>query len=405
MFKALTAFTCLVVSTTALAGPLLISTGKLEADYAYTPLEFEVRGLPASIEVGLVAVPTGEVVPCQVVERTERSVRFAWLAGSLKKDAEAVWKLGLLPREAGEPADRVVVEEAGPEAIRVTIDGKEFTRLVAAADDYKPFFFPVMGPNGKIITRQYPMHPGVEGEAEDHRHHRSMWFNHGSVGGVDFWLEGQGKGRIRQTRIRSLSSGPVFGRIATDNEWVTPDGETLLDDSRVITFYPLARGQVLLDLTITLKPRARPVRFGDTKEGSFGIRVAASMKEKHGGTIRNSRGQEGMKGVWGKPAEWVDYYGKVGGDTVGVAIFDHPSSFRHPTTWHVRDYGLFAANPFGYRAFKHGTGDGSHTLGEGEALELRYGIYIHHDTTGEARVEKVYRGFASPPALHPRAVR
>jgi len=47
-----------------------------------------------------------------------------------------------------------------------------------------------------------------------------------------------------------------------------------------------------------------------------------------------------------KHADWCDYYGSIGGKTVGIAMFDHPSNPRHPTTWHVRDYGLFAANPF-----------------------------------------------------------
>jgi len=35
------------------------------------------------------------------------------------------------------------------------------------------------------------------------------------------------------------------------------------------------------------------------------------------------------------------------GETLGVAIFNHPPSFRHPTSWHARTYGLFTANCFG----------------------------------------------------------
>ena len=55
--------------------------------------------------------------------------------------------------------------------------------------------------------------------------------------------------------------------------------------------------------------------------------------------------------AWGKRAEWVDYHGPVDGETVGIAIFNHPSSFRYPTGWHVRTYGLFAANPFAEHSF------------------------------------------------------
>ena len=55
--------------------------------------------------------------------------------------------------------------------------------------------------------------------------------------------------------------------------------------------------------------------------------------------------------AWGKASPWVDYVGPVDGKTVGVAILNHPLSFRYPTTWHVRMYGLFAANPFGWHDF------------------------------------------------------
>jgi len=97
------------------------------------------------------------------------------------------------------------------------------------------------------------------------------------------------------------------------------------------------------------------VTFGDTKEGSFGLRVNESMKveRKTGGKIVSSEGLEDEK-AWGKPAAWVDYYGPIQGETLGIAILNHPSSFRYPTHWHVRPYGLFAANPWGLHDFTGG---------------------------------------------------
>ena len=58
--------------------------------------------------------------------------------------------------------------------------------------------------------------------------------------------------------------------------------------------------------------------------------------------------------AWGKAAAWVDYHGPVGPDEVqaGIAVLNHPSSFRFPTFWHVRTYGLLAANVFGLHNFK-----------------------------------------------------
>ena len=80
------------------------------------------------------------------------------------------------------------------------------------------------------------------------------------------------------------------------------------------------------------------------------------VKNKTGGRITNAEGLTDLK-AWGQPSPWVDYVGPVHGKTVGIAILNHPRSFRYPTTWHVRDYGLFAANPFGWHDFnKHRQG-------------------------------------------------
>ena len=37
----------------------------------------------------------------------------------------------------------------------------------------------------------------------------------------------------------------------------------------------------------------------------------------------NSNGATGEPAIWGKPADWVDYSGTVGGKQVGVVAFDH----------------------------------------------------------------------------------
>ncbi len=74
------------------------------------------------------------------------------------------------------------------------------------------------------------------------------------------------------------------------------------------------------------------------------------MDDKAGGKIVNSDGLVDDE-AWGKQAAWVDYSGPVDGQTVGIAILNHPQSLRYPTYWHVRTYGLFAANPFGVHDF------------------------------------------------------
>jgi hypothetical protein len=50
-----------------------------------------------------------------------------------------------------------------------------------------PIVYPIVGPTGKNMTRDYPMKRGYEGVKADHPHHRSLWFTHGDVNKLDFW--------------------------------------------------------------------------------------------------------------------------------------------------------------------------------------------------------------------------
>ena len=130
------------------------------------------------------------------------------------------------------------------------------------------------------------------------------------------------------------------------------------------------------------------------------VRIAETMrltqpKKKAGeGQIVQSTGVKN-DATWGKHAEWCDYYGPVGGKTVGIAIFDNPKNPRYPTTWHVRDYGLFAANPFGLHDFeKKDKGAGDLTISAGKSVTFRYRFYIHSGTTEEAKVAERYSEYA-----------
>jgi hypothetical protein len=116
---------------------------------------------------------------------------------------------------------------------------------------------------------------------------------------------------------------------------------------------------------------------------------------KPGGTILNSVGQSNQA-AWGMPAEWVDYYGPIDGETVGIAIFSHPENFQHPCRWHVRNYGLFTANPFGDRHFPRiKVKQHAKTIPAGESLTLRYRVYIHHGDTQAGKVAEAYKFFAT----------
>lgn len=277
--------------------------------------------------------------------------------------------------------------------IEVSIDGKPFTTFYFGPETNKPYLHPLRTAEGTLVSRSYPMET-VEGETKDHPHHQGVWFTHGDVNGLDFWANAKlspKHGKVVLDRIVRAQNGGKSGVIEADFRWVDPNGKALLAESRKMTFYSDPANRTI-DFDITLRALEQPVKFGDTKEGTFAVRISDKLTEKsRGGTMLSSTGGKGMKEVWGKPSPWVDYSGTLDGKEVGIAIFDHPENPRHPTHWHARDYGLFAANIFGDHDFySDKTRDGSLTLEPGKTLRFRYRVMVHPGVTDPAAIGDQY---------------
>ena len=282
------------------------------------------------------------------------------------------------------------------EKLKVQIDGELFTEY-NFKDGPFPYFYPVIGPTGVNVTRHWPIKEGQDegNDKLDHPHHRSLWYTHGEVNGHDFW---QGRNdRIVHDKFLEVTSGSKVGVIKSQNKWVSADGQTVCTDTRTHRFYNRPEGQIM-DFEVTIHASHGDVTLGDTKEGSMAIRLAPTLRVegKVGkGHIINSEGHRD-KEAWGKRAAWCDYYGPLNGQTVGVAIFDHPDNPRHPTWWHVRTYGLFAANPFGVHDFEEkpeGTGD--LTIKADDSITFRYRFYFHKGDCKQAKVAELYREYAA----------
>jgi hypothetical protein len=283
--------------------------------------------------------------------------------------------------------------EQDESGVNVTVDGELFARYVFKSGA-KPIIWPIYGPTGKDMTRGYPMRDATAAEKEDHIHHRSFWFTHGDVNGISFWHEEGEHGNIVQHDI-SVRENKGNIAISTQNDWMGPKGKKQCEDSRTFTFSANEK-QRWIDAEITVTASEGPVEFGDTKEGCFGVRVAGSMRTEleNGGTIVNSEGETNEE-AWGKAASWVDYFGPVDGETVGIAILNHPSSFRFPTYWHVRTYGLFTANPFGLHNFKGDAYDGSYSMKKGDSFILRHRVLFHSGDDKQAGIAEAYKAYAA----------
>ena len=284
-------------------------------------------------------------------------------------------------------AGEVKLEQADGR-VAVTVDGEPFTTYIFEGRA-KPILYPIHAPGGTPMTRRYPIEDAGPTEAKDHPHHASLWFTHGDVNGVSFWHIGKNTGRILNTAVETDGDA-----IRSKNKWVDAKDKTVLTDETTLRFGASENARII-DYTVKLIASEGAVKFGETKEGSMGIRSHPNLRlqgKSAGGKALNSEGVTG-KAVWGKDAKWVAYWGKIDDKPVGFAIFDHPENPRHPTGWHARDYGLVAANPFGGHVFnrKKPKGSGALHLKKGESVTLRYRFVFY---TGEAtaeRIETMYR--------------
>ncbi len=308
--------------------------------------------------------------------------------------------------QAETPLPKGIGVTSTAQGVDVEIGGKPFARYVFDCQG-TPIVWPIIGPTGKKMTRDYPMSERDDKtEAKDHPHHRSLWFNHGEVSDSNFWHLGAEK--IVHRKLVQAHAGEGIATVVTENDWIGKDGQILCADVRTLRFGELtgrdgteSTPARYIDFDITVTAARDGVVFGDTKEGTFGIRVPGTMdltaKKRDpnwGGHIVNA---EGIKDgdAWAKRSAWVDYFGPVEGETLGIAILNHPSSFRYPTYWHVRDYGLFAANPFGVHDFENTKEKvGEHRMKKGESFTIRYRVLFHKGDAEAAGIADAFQDYA-----------
>jgi hypothetical protein len=176
-------------------------------------------------------------------------------------------------------------------------------------------------------------------------------------------------------------------------------------------------GRRVIDRTTTWTATGKPVTFKDTKEGAFGIRVARPLDHVSkapevlvgpGGKGTDKRvetngitgryiGSDGRTGeeVWGTRGPWMGLTGVVEGQPVTLAIFDAPTNHGHPTYWHARGYGLFAANPLGRQGYDPKQEPTSLTLQPGQAVTFHHRILVSDGQLDAVQLKKEYDAFAA----------
>lgn len=292
-------------------------------------------------------------------------------------------------------ADVKLTKEAN--RVRVEVGGTHFTDYYFGDDAggpyVRPFAYPVLAADGTPVTSDQKTAPPVNGKKADHPHHRSLWVSHGAVNGADHWaLAGENPPKQRHVGLDRVEGDTIVQQLV----WEGKDHQPMLKETRTLRFFGLDEGSRGIDVTSVFTPVGGPVTFADTKEaGLCSVRVVKSISDKP--TLTNSEGQTGEKAMWGKKAAWCDISGQVNGKPYGVAIFDHPRNPRHPSNWHVREYGLMAANVFGLHDYDtRGTpkGAGDWTIQPGETKTFKYRVIVHQGDAKAAKLDEKYKAFA-----------
>jgi len=271
-----------------------------------------------------------------------------------------------------------------PGSVAIGVGGKPFATFFYADEKItRPYFAHVRAPSGIQVTRHHP--PIAGSDPTDHpEFHPGIWMAFGDLNGSDGWRL---KAPVRfvkfgEERHEADGSGGFVAEFSHRDQ-ADPNREVCRERLRCDVCATPEGTLLLWDSTFT---GDREFTFGDQEEMGLGVRMATPLRaeqvSKQGlpagqGEIVSAEGKRNEAEVWGTAPKWCDYRGEVDGQSAGVAILCHPENFR-PSWFHVRDYGLMVANPFGRAAFDQGEPNRV-TVAPGESLRLRYGVLVHDD--------------------------
>lgn len=355
---------------------------------------------PAGLRAGTYAMrdDAGRIIPVQVDTARRRAVFVLpeLKAGATKKFRVMGWKAAGGPTYSKgvgvmKEAKRLVVKYSGRELIG-------FQTAPELPEGVKPVFaragyiHPVYTPSGTLVTDDYP---------SDHYHHHGVWaaWTKTEFEGrhPDFWNVADGTGRVDFVGVGETWNGLVHGGFTSRQRYVdvkaTPE-KAALEDEWEVTVYRDIRGAktyTVFDLVATQwTSGSSPLKLEEYRYGGVGVRGHREWKDKSKFFFLTSEGKDRSNGNATR-GRWCHLGGAVGGKTVGITTFDHPSNLRAPQAMRLNPDDPF----FNWAPSQQGPFE----IKPGERFVLRYRFVAADGEPDRADLDRLWQDYAAPPQV------
>lgn len=257
----------------------------------------------------------------------------------------------------------------------------------------KPYFHPVTVAGSESLTDLRPA---------DHPWHLAFWFSWKLIDGLNYWemdkATGKPKGETEILEVKATPREDHSARFEMRLAYHPPGQPPVLTEERTLEVRaPDAAGAWSVDWSARFTAGGAEVKLdrtpvtglekGSPQGGYAGLsfRINPALKSwKYAG----SEGVAPMvNGRGSATAKWMSFGGALpDGKPAAMVVMEHPSSFRHPTSWY-----LIQGMPYFSPAVLFGS---PHTLPAGQAFDLQYRVLFQPAPVDPAAVEDAWKKFA-----------
>ena len=311
----------------------------------------------------------------------------------------------IVKSRVGSDRKTAIALTSNQDRIDVTLNGSKVFSFVGKPKSLpeptiKPVFLrggyihPVYTPSGRIVTDDYP---------NDHYHHHGIWFAWTKTqfenGHPDFWNVGDGTGRIDAGAANIYAArGNVLGAFNSSQSYVTLAGsqpKVALKEEWDVRVYNVGQTSTsryfVFDITATQEcATSEPLKLEEYRYGGMGLRGHRDWKDKGKVKFLTSEGKTREDGNATR-GRWFVMSGPVAGQTVNIAVLDHPQNFRSPQPMRLNPDDPF----FNYAPSQLGPFE----IKSGDPFVLRYRYIVSDGAPNPDELNRLWNDYANQPKV------